>query len=692
LHALAIRDRTIYVLGAPTIPESKVRIYVDMEGDPEAGFIYLIGLAVCEGERVERYSFWADDEKGEADIFTRFLDTVAQYGAPRLYSYGNYERTVIARMRRQARRKKPIDAILAALTNVLTIIYPHFYFPTYSNRLKETAGCLGCRWTEPDASGTESVVWRKNWEKTGDASWKAKLIQYNLEDCEALRKICAFLAEAPNCNGINQPDEALRVASVAELDKLARTVIWSKFAHADFEFVNKRPYFDYQQRHVFVRTKVTRRKRGHKKERRRWQNRDLRVTHRMEITAARCPVCGGERIVPLPPKQRPKSLQRRRKRAIDLVITPGAIRRKVIEFRTVAYRCQCCGKCFTPERYDRLTRYFHGLMSWFAYQHITHRLGVRSLAALFYETFGIRVNFWEFMDFRHLLVQKYRKTYNMLLAQLIAGPVLHVDETEMKLKDGRGYAWVLASPSATVYTFRRSREGDFLRQMLKNFKGVLVSDFYSAYDGLPCRQQRCLIHLMRDMNRAILDNPFDQELQSITAPFGALLRSIITTIDEHGLKRRYMQTHANAVDVFFSALAERFYESDASKGLQERLLRNREWLFTFLQHDGVSWNNNLAENAIKRVSDYREDVRRSVKEAGLAEHLVLLSLYQTCRVRDISFLKFLLSRERYAAGKHRRRPGPRIEIYPKGYLPSSIGSLRRAGTSRTWTTIAVESE
>ncbi|MCA6110921.1 IS66 family transposase [Bradyrhizobium cenepequi] len=41
--------------------------------------------------------------------------------------------------------------------------------------------------------------------------------------------------------------------------------------------------------------------------------------------------------------------------------------------------------------------------------------------------------------------------------------------------------------------------------------GVLVSDFYSAYDGLPCLHQRCLIHLMRDMNRAILDNPFDQE-------------------------------------------------------------------------------------------------------------------------------------------------------------------------------------
>lgn len=559
LHALAIRDKTIYVLGAPELQTGPVRIYVDMEGDPEDGYIYLIGLVVCDGERIEQYSFWADDRKGESEICARFLGIVAQYEAPLLYSYGNYERTFLARMRRLVRRKKSIDNTLAALTNVLTIIYPHFYFPTYSNGLKEVAGCLGYRWTEPDASGIESVVWRKNWEKTGDATWKAKLIQYNLEDCEALRRVCTFLTDAPNYSADDQPETKPRVASVSELDKLARTVTWAQFAHADFEFVNKRAYFDYQQRHVFVRTKNARRRRSNNARHQRRKNGDLRVTHRVQITATRCPFCKSKQIVPLDPKQRPKGVRTRRKRALDLVFTPGAIRRKVIEFRAVAYRCSCCERCFTPEKYERLTRYFHGLMSWFAYQHITHRLGVKSLAALFEESFGIRVNFWEFMDFRHLLVHRYRKTYRTLLAQLIAGPVLYVNETEVKLKDCNGYVWVFASTSAAVYIFRRSREGNFLRKMLKNFKGVLVSDFYSAYDGLPCSHQRCLIHLMRDMNRAILDNPFDQELQSITEPFGTLLRSIVVTIDEHGLKRRYLRVHARAAEAFFNSVAKRVY-------------------------------------------------------------------------------------------------------------------------------------
>jgi hypothetical protein len=157
------------------------------------------------------------------------------------------------------------------------------------------------------------------------------------------------------------------------------------------------------------------------------------------------------------------------------------------------------------------------------------------------------------------------------------------------------------------------------------------------------------------------------------------------TIDEHGLKRRHLERHTKAVATFFQGLTDHVYESDASKALQERLLKNRDRLFTFLHHDGVSWNNNVAENAIKRVSYYREDVGRSIKETGLAEHLVLLSLFQTCRVRGSSFLRFLLSRERdidaFSGSKRPRHRAPRVELYPKGYLPPSLISLRR-GKSR----------
>ncbi len=285
------------------------------------------------------------------------------------------------------------------------------------------------------------------------------------------------------------------------------------------------------------------------------------------------------------------------------MITPGAIKQKVIEVKAIDYQCSRCERYFVSDRYDRLAKHFHGFMSWFAYQQITHRLEIKALGAIFQEAFRICVNVAEILAFRNLPARYYDKTFKGLLARLIAGPVLHIDETEIKLRTGTGYVWVFGNADAAVYVFRPSREGEFLRKMLHGFKGVLISDVYSAYDGLDCLQQRCLIHLMRDMNRAILDNPFDQELQSITAPFGVLVRSIVMTIDEHGLKRRHLERHPRAVGIVFQGLSDHVYEADASKALQERLLRNRERLFTFLHHDGVLWNNNPAENAIKRISD-----------------------------------------------------------------------------------------
>jgi hypothetical protein len=51
----------------------------------------------------------------------------------------------------------------------------------------------------------------------------------------------------------------------------------------------------------------------------------------------------------------------------------------------------------------------------------------------------------------------------------------------------------------------------------------------------------------------VLTHPFDAELQSIVGRFGALLRSIVATVDEHGLRRRHLRRHASLVAQFFPA-------------------------------------------------------------------------------------------------------------------------------------------
>src|SRR2546428_5178636 len=96
--------------------------------------------------------------------------------------------------------------------------------------------------------------------------------------------------------------------------------------------------------------------------------------------------------------------------------------------------------------------------------------------------------------------QYYAVTYDRILKKLVNGSIIHADETKINLQKGSGYVWVLTSMEDVVYLYRPSREADFLHTVLAGFHGVLITDFYTGYDSLPCLQQKCLIHLIRDIN------------------------------------------------------------------------------------------------------------------------------------------------------------------------------------------------
>jgi hypothetical protein len=88
--------------------------------------------------------------------------------------------------------------------------------------------------------------------------------------------------------------------------------------------------------------------------------------------------------------------------------------------------------------------------------------------------------------------------------------------------------------------------------MLKPFTGVLVSDFYSAYDSLPYPQQKCLVHFVRDIDDDLLKNPLDQELKSLAQDFGTLLKDIMLTVDRYGLTKYHLHKHAAIATRFLS--------------------------------------------------------------------------------------------------------------------------------------------
>jgi hypothetical protein len=252
--------------------------------------------------------------------------------------------------------------------------------------------------------------------------------------------------------------------------------------------------------------------------------------------------------------------------------------------------------------------------------------------------------------FKEYVSDHYRRYCRDLFTQLIRGPYLHIDETAVKLHSKTGYVWVVASADIAYYLYRPSREGSFLRQLLSGFHGVLISDFFTAYDSLELRQQRCLIHLLRDVNEELLRAPYDEELRTMGNNFAKCLSLIVNTIDNHGLRKRYLaKNKVDALNFLHWAAEAKFVSISASK-LQTRIMKYEKMLFTFLDCDDVSWNNNNAERAIKTFARYRRFADGKFTAESIERYLTILSVYQTCEFRGIDFLDFMLGRTKQGAG------------------------------------------
>ena len=68
LRALAIREHKIYIAGKPKLNIKGKLVFLDVEGNPELDFYYLIGLRITNEDSFVQHSFWAN-EKADEKIF-----------------------------------------------------------------------------------------------------------------------------------------------------------------------------------------------------------------------------------------------------------------------------------------------------------------------------------------------------------------------------------------------------------------------------------------------------------------------------------------------------------------------------------------------------------------------------------------------------------------------------------------------
>jgi predicted RecB family nuclease len=638
LQALALRERKVFVLDRPPMPAPRVALYLDIEGVPDRDFYYLIGLLVVEDGRATSYSFWADDPTQEKASWQACAKVVEGFQDYTVYHYGRYEQGFLHRMRQSSDEDETtaIDHFRSKCCNVLGVIYSHFYFPTHSNSLKDIGGLLGAGWSSVNASGLQSLAWRLAWESGPEEPLKQQILVYNQEDCLALRRVTEFVLSA--CNGDAMPPEAgLPVASAEDIRQEGSFRFRkTEFFCPELDHINKCAYSDYQREKIYVRTSPA--IRASLRRNRRLSKRTVRANEYIECgKPERCPECDGTQI----------HISRRQpnhKTVFDLRFSSLGVRRWVIRYSSQRYRCGVCKNTFLADEYRSVElRIGNDLASWVLYHHVALRQTHADVDLSLNEIFGFTFGYHFLRRTMPWAAARHSSTYERLKEKLRRGYLIHADETKVALKGHSGYVWAFTNLEEVVYAYTPTREGTIIGDVLDGFGGVLVSDFYSAYDSATCAQQKCLIHLARDINDDLFHNPFDEGLKVLAQAFVAVLKPIVDTIDRFGLRCCHLRKHKQDVERFFRSVDSADYQSEAAQKYQKRIQKYRSSLFTFLDYDGVPWNNNNAENAIKRFASRRKALGASYVEHGIQDYLLFLSIYQTCRLKGVSFLKFLRS-------------------------------------------------
>ena len=352
-------------------------------------------------------------------------------------------------------------------------------------------------------------------------------------------------------------------------------------------------------------------------------------THRVEHATASCPDCG----IPL--------LGGRVRRRLQIISIPR-VRARVSEHVVLERTCRKCGQRWSPEP------------DWSALVVGRQRVGIsvqqevsvlREECRLPYGViqrylkwrYRLGLSVGELVALVRGVARLGQEEYNQLQQEIRASPVVYGDETGWR-EDGRnGYLWSFSNPEVRYFLRRGSK---VVEEVLGDeFEGVLVSDFYGAYNMHQGLHQRCWTHFLRDIHQLKERYPQHQGL----AQWAQQVREVYDQAQAcPGPDPELPETVQRAQRVKLQqqcqqrlwSICKPYLGSDAPMSvLCQRVERFLPELFTFVAEPRAKADNNAAERSLRPTVVSRKISGGTRSPEGSNTKSVLASLFGTWRLR-----------------------------------------------------------
>ncbi len=226
--------------------------------------------------------------------------------------------------------------------------------------------------------------------------------------------------------------------------------------------------------------------------------------------------------------------------------------------------------------------------------------------------------------------------YEQIQQEALNSAVLFADETSWRVVGKTYWLWCFATGDVTYYMIDRSRGSPALTKFfIQEFGGTLVSDFWGPYNAVVCAfRQKCLAHLFRELEHTEkYKSPGDDWPE-----FAKKLRRLLGDAIRLWRRREELstETYASRRDRIHGRLAKLIdtpWEDANAKRLIKRFRRHQDELFTFLDQEGVPFDNNHAERSIRPAVIIRKNSHGNRSQKGADCQAVLMSVFRTLKQR-----------------------------------------------------------
>ena len=355
--------------------------------------------------------------------------------------------------------------------------------------------------------------------------------------------------------------------------------------------------------------------------------RRMAPTQQVEHALDHCPDCGTKLL---------GGWVQRRREVIEIPVVPV----EVIEHVYIARQCPVCNRRQVP-KVDLgavvvgQQRLGVNLVSLIVTLREEGRLPVHIIQWYLATFHLLKLSAGAIVDLLYRVARRSQPVVEGIKRGLRESPAVCGDETGWRQDGQNGYVWTFSTPTQRFF-LRGRRNKEMVDEVLgDDFGGVLVSDFYKAYDHYPGLHQRCWPHLLRDIHN----------LRSIYPDDAALAGWAKAVQDLYAEAKAFQSTDARARGHAQKEFERRLLElarpfMDDPLAVQARLCRRirryAKEMFVFVAEPGVPADNNLAERSLRHLVTSRKISGGTRSHAGTDSKMALATVFGTWRAQGLN--------------------------------------------------------